>query len=88
MAERAVSSFLFFTTSIITELLIPTVARDFNIVPKFLKLPKSAIPAGPKKTEMTLVDKIPSTKLNPTEIEFSESTLKNKFSLSFKSKGV
>lgn len=61
------------------ELLIPSVATDFSINAKFLKLPIKAIPDVPKKTEIILEDKMPKTKLTATEIKFSDNTCSNVF---------
>ena len=72
-------SSLFSTTNFTTELLIPSVAIDFNIVEKFLKLPINAIPEVPKKNEMIFVETIPKTKLTATDIEFSDNTWSNLF---------
>ena len=75
-------SFLFSTNSLINELLIPNVATDLFIEVKFLKLPKSAIPEGPKKTDTIFVDTIPKTKIIPTEKEFRDKTLRSALFLS------
>ena len=72
-------SCLFSTTNFTTELLIPNVAMDFNMVEKFLKLPINAIPEVPKKKEMIFVEIIPKTKLTATDIEFSDNTWSNLF---------
>jgi hypothetical protein len=56
------------------ELLIPSVAMDFNMPEKFLKLPIKAMPEVPRNTAMILDEKIPNIKLTTTEIEFRDST--------------
>ena len=58
-------------------LLIPSVAIDLSIAEKFLKLPISAIPAGPRKIEIILLEKTPKTKLKATDTAFSDMTLYN-----------
>ena len=63
------------------ELLIPSDAIDFTIKAKFLKLPINAIPEVPRKIEIILEEKIPKTKLTPTEIEFSDNTFSKVFCL-------
>ena len=78
MAISFLSS-LFSTNSLTTELLIPSVATDFNIVEKFLKLPIKAIPEVPRKTEIILEEKMPKIKLTATETEFSDRTLYSLF---------
>lgn len=78
--EISFLSSLFSTNSLTTELLIPSVAIDFNMVEKFLKLPIKAIPEVPKKMEMILEEKMPNTKLTATEMEFSDRTLYSLFS--------
>ena len=77
--ESSRLSFLFSTNNLTTELLIPNVANDFNIVEKFLKLPIKAIPEVPKNSAIILDEKIPNTKLIATEMEFSDNTLYNLF---------
>ena len=71
---------LFSTNNLTTELLIPSVATDFSIVEKFLKLPIKAIPEVPRKIEIILEEKTPNTKLTATETEFSDRTLYSLFS--------
>lgn len=63
------------------ELLTPSVAMDFTIWAKFRKLPISAIPEVPKKTEIIFDENTPKTKLTATEIEFSDKTFKSVFFL-------
>ena len=80
-SESAVLFSLFSATNLTSEVLIPRVATDFNIAPKFLKLPSIAIPEGPKKTATTLFEINPNTKVVPTESKFTISTLNKLFSL-------
>ena len=80
-SESAVLFSLFSATNFTSEVLIPSVATDFNIAPKFLKLPSIAIPEGPKKTATTLFEINPNTKVTPIEKEFRVNTLSNVFSL-------
>ncbi len=61
------------------ELLTPSVATDFIIKAKFLKLPIKAIPDVPRKTEIILEEKIPKKKLTATEKEFSDKTFSSVF---------
>lgn len=75
--ESSRLSSLFSTNSLTIELLIPSVATDFVMKAKFLKLPINAIPDAPRKTEIILEEKIPKTKLTATEIEFSDKTFKS-----------
>ena len=58
--------------SFTTELLIPSVAVDFNKEVNFLKLPRIAIPAVPRKTEIIFEITKPVIKLTITEMEFSD----------------
>lgn len=72
--DNSFLSFLFSTNNFIKELFIPNVATDLIIEEKFLKLPKSAIPGEPNKTDIILVEIIPKRKLIPIETEFNDST--------------
>ena len=60
---------------------MPSVAIDFTIKAKFLKLPIKAMPDVPRKTAIILDEKTPNTKLTATEIEFSDKTFSNVFCL-------
>lgn len=75
MADNSVLSSLFSTNSLISELVMPTVANDLSIAEKFRKLPNSAIPGVPRNTETTLVEIMPRKKLTAIDTEFSDNTL-------------
>lgn len=62
-------------------MLIPNVAIDFSIDVKFLKLPIKAIPGVPKKIDTIFMEKIPKTKLIPTEMELTDKTFTSIFCL-------
>ena len=82
IVDNSFLSSLFSINNFTIKLFMPRVATDFSMEEKFLKLPMSAIPDVPKKKEITLEENIPNTKLIPTELAFSDSTLYSLFSLS------
>ena len=81
IVESSRLSFLFSTNNFTTELPIPSVATDFTIEAKFLKLPINAIPEAPRNIDIILDEITPKTKLIATDMEFSDSTFSSVFCL-------